>query len=525
VKFVDRTPKAGLVPSILAVLCLTPVIGILVGTKSGLGIAGDSTTYLAAGVRLASGQGLTTIEGRPLTVFPPGLPLLIATGETLGLDPNVTVRVLNSVSMVAVVLLTYVLLRRHVSSLPLALGGTALTAASPWLLSNADFILTEPPFIAISLAFIVAMENLLERPESRRAVLSSAALVWLAFAFKYAALAFIPIGIAALLIKLWRTDRQLAAKQAMFFTAGALILPGGWMLRNIAISGTSTGGRSSSAMTPGTSGFNTLETVGKWLVSPTSGKPVSWAAPLSDPILALIGGVALLALGFAVWRFRSEIHQHPAHKSIVPLVSFTVGYAAILWTSSLRTHLEPIANRLLSPIYVPLLVIAAIAVDQFLSTAGRNTKVMVSTALAGCLALQIFSFASTADFDSRGRGFAAANWRNSDMIAQVAKLPDDAVIYTNELHPVWLHTRRDSLRRLPGAGFRDSIRLLSETAACEKTYLALFDGPRRNLLGPAELEAYVDLEVISEQRDGSLFRMTGKSALERPCRDQRKNNQ
>ncbi len=520
---------------VVVALCVAALIGVLIATRNGPGVTFDSIYYLNIGLNIADGLGvahslgLTPPATLPVTLWPPGLPIVVAVGEAMGLDPYLTIRIFNSAAMIAAVLLSYVLLRRHVTSPAVALGGTAFVATSPWLLANFSYLLSEPAFIPLCLAFILVMEDLIRKPKSNGFLIIAAVLVWFAFMLRYQGIALIPIGIITILIGLWHTDRNLAAKRALIFAAGALIVPAAWMLRNVSVSGKPLGNRSPSQETPFGSAYDLLTTLGHWFIDyphavvrnlTGTGNP----SRFSDNLLAVSGGILLLVLGgLAFWRLHQN-RQSPdtsseiSRTSLVPLISFTLGMTVYTWASALSTVLDPVGNRLLSPIYIPLLVLVAITLDRFLRNSGRNTRIAIGAAFAICLALQITSFVKLASVYSAGTGYLQPASRNSGLMAQISELPEDAVIYTGpgagREQGIWLHTRRVALnaRTNPFNVNSPYVSQIADGAACGKTYLVWFGDAE-----PTGLDKAISLTPTSKFADGTLYRLAAKTAAGRPC--------
>ena len=119
---------------VTALLAMVPVIATCVSTMQGPGLSPDSVAYLSAGLNLAEGDGLLKYTGGTLTVFPPGLPLLIAIGEICGLEKEWTVRLLNACSFALIVVLSSVLLHSLVANRRLAHGATFFISVSVSLL-------------------------------------------------------------------------------------------------------------------------------------------------------------------------------------------------------------------------------------------------------------------------------------------------------------------------------------------------------------------------------------------------------
>jgi hypothetical protein len=116
---------------------------------SGVGWSWDTSDYVAVGKNFAQDLTLLDATGLPMTVRPPGLSILIAVGDWLGLGVNFTVQILNAVSAVIVVLCTSHLLQLANTRKFITAIATAFVAFSTALLWQYSMIWSEPPFIAV----------------------------------------------------------------------------------------------------------------------------------------------------------------------------------------------------------------------------------------------------------------------------------------------------------------------------------------------------------------------------------------
>lgn len=506
---VEAPPTQSTPPNwrITGILAAVPFIATLVSTAQGPGLSPDSVNYLSTGLNLAGGQGLTTYSGETLTVFPPGLPAVIAAGELLGLGADWTVRLLNAVSFSAIVVLGAVLLARHIADLRLIIGATAFIAVSVALLAVSSMAWTEAPFIVVTLAFILLLERTLAEPARWRWVAVCALLVWVAFVLRYAGVSLVAVGGATLLVGLWRGNRVVAVRNAVAFGVLAVVGPLAWMLRNRSIDETLMGPRYPSTDTPAQVGYRIVRTVSEWLA------PV----PVPGPLLGLIGiGLlgGLVGSIIVVWRRRGAEQPNPFPVSLLPTAVFGLGYTAYLALAQLTTAFDPINSRLLSPIFIPLVVAVTVAIDRMAVLTPGRLRRATAVVLIGVVAVQGASFAiDTVRWGTDGKGFATLKWQESELAAAAAKLPDQASVYSNRSVGLWAATGRAPLLDAPRAtAYRSSQETpvpgaFIEAADCGETYLAWFTESAKKAGPPEELTEVVTLTPVSEFDDGTLYRL------------------
>lgn len=523
----------------LIAFCIISVAGVLVATTNGPGIDHDAVHYMSTGLNLGEGYGLETFEGLAYDQYAPGLPFIIAAGTFLGIDVDLIVRLLNACSLAVVVVLAYFLLRRHIDSRIFVLGGTAFIAVNTSLLAIADMAWSEPPFVAVALAFVVALEGVIAKPTRWANLVCAIVLAWAGFLIRYSGLALIPIGIAVCLLGLWKTDRRVALQQAGIFTVGALAVPFAWMLRNKAVNGAFLASRPPSPDSPQTNIYRILTTVGDWLFP---GRLINWGV-VTEPVLASLGGALLLLTALAFWRTRSASsgsgHQCPSagdHYSMVPLVALIVGYAGFSFVAASTVLLDPLDSRLLSPTYPPLVVIVFVAADQLWSKYGDSSRGVLAVVARGLLitilvvglALQLWYFIAVARRDSLGVRYASPQWRDSELVAIVSQLPDSAVLYSNQPGVLWAvvrheprQERREPLRYSPRfrkgrSNVADSVPpSFLQSVACQTTFLVWFTNSKFDfLMSPTQLESFVNLELAGKGSDGELYRLHPKSGDE-----------
>lgn len=490
-------------------MAAVPFVATLIATSQGPGLSPDSITYLSSGINLAEGQGLHTLTGEALTLFPPGLPLIVAAGELAGLGVDWTVRLTNALAFGCIVLLASALLNRHVADKRLAAGATAFTAVSVALLGVARMAWTETLFIVVVLVFLHSLERSLDSPHHWGWLAACVAATWGGFLLRYSGICLAAVGGVTLLVGVWRSQPRVALRNALAFGTLAVSGPALVMLHNRSTDGTLMGPRFPSSDTPIEVAERVVRTLGEWAIP----------LPLPEPARAIIG-VTLIAGVVATFVATSgqERRGHDDHATspLLPTVTFIVGYAVCLVLAQLTTAIDGINSRLMSPLFVPVVLVVAVALDRFGPTLPSRRRRIGAPALIAILCLQgaVFSIAAV-ESGRNGEGYARALVQTSELAAAVGDLPQSVTVYSNEHYALWAATGRQPVS--PSARVR-SVRGTNEVVAvpesfridaeCGNAYLAWFDAlPRYDLSPPEDLVRVVDLVPVSRHRDGTLYRL------------------
>src|SRR5688572_12076750 len=216
-------------PRILAApLALAMVALILLWwvTPLGLGVSPDSTQYLSAAQHLLSGDGLRVhwwSEGiEPLTHFPPGLVVALAALESLGLTPDGSARLLNSVALLAIAILSFGLARKAANGSAMAgVAGAAAVVLARDVLAAHAMIWTEPAYLALMLGALVATARAIEKDDTS-AVVAAAILTGAAGLFRYVVPALIGAVALSLLLLGAATWRRRLIRTSAFVAIASL---------------------------------------------------------------------------------------------------------------------------------------------------------------------------------------------------------------------------------------------------------------------------------------------------------------
>ena len=447
------------------------VSGLLVVTAnwSGVGWSWDTSDYVAVGRNFANGNGLLDVTGIPMTVRPPGLSILIGICDLLGLNVNLTVQILNVICAIVTVLGTFHLLQIAKVKKNVALIATAFVAFSPALLWQYSMIWSEPPFVAlVVLAIIVAL-----RPTSASKFTLLVILFISLFFVRYVGPVF---AVSVALGAAWFDRRKLGLIRSALTNFAILLVSlvpvWYWLQRNQNIDGTLTGARTPA----GGSLLNPLmtftATLGSWVTaSPVEGGIyLSWNDyPDNTKILGILVfiTVAILLIIYFLPQSRAENLESGSN---VLLLGGAIALIYVAFSAYRFVHFElgPLDNRMMIPIFVPLILIVTVLVDRMnlSSTLLRNVFLAVSVMF---LVFQATSSANDAlRFGRDGRYWAAKEFQTQPIHKFVKDLPVDSSLMSNQPQQLFAAWQKSSV-------FNQYQLELAQTAECKHRYFVWYN--------------------------------------------------
>ena len=412
---------------VVAALAAAAFVLTLVATRHGPGVSPDSVSYLAAARNAAHGHGFTDFDGSPLSYWPPGLPAVLAVFDVIGVRGVDAARVVNAFMMAGAVVLSYLLLRRHVQSGWIVLFGTALVACSPAILRTTDMVWAEPLFTVLVLAFVLLLEDACR--SGRYFVLAAAGVVAsAAILVKYLGFALVAAGVLALAVAFLRDDTQRddrvrrAVAKVGWFAFWGLVGPAAWGIRNLNEGEPLFGRRTGLSESLATVAADELEGVGRLFV------PDGVPRALSIVVGLLVAAVVVTAV---VIVFRDR-----ATGGIVPLVLVTAGSFGAAFVSRVGASIG-LSARVLSPVYVPVVVLALWLFEYVRVRAGGQTarfllNGVAGLAIVGLAAFVVWSAALAWSHGRHGQGYASPSFASSELIGAVGRLPSTARVYSND---------------------------------------------------------------------------------------------
>ncbi len=491
----------------------------------GVALATDAAYFIAFARSLLGGEGLLNFEGFPDTLWPPLYPLLLAAASLGTFDPVAVAGPLNAVVFGLTVFVVGRYLRQRLESRSLAAWGCLATALAPPLTRWSAWAHSETLFVLLAVLALIQADRFLDGGRLRSLVWA-AAFSALAWQTRYVGGA-VPAIVGLLLLlhpgmgasfSMARRAGHVAVYSSVAATPTAL-----WFLRNFLVTGELT------------------------RHGPPPGYPVSMMLGDVLDILwswALANGTAVLAplvcvLVAARWKRLSVAGWSPVWVfggfALAYLVLFVLAASLVV-----RILHGEVPRRYLVPLYVPLLVAGAFALDRVLvhererpllgsvgnlsvvraAMPGKGGSVLaaiVAVVLSLGVANQAITNVSRIAKASRGElelGFNEPRWTGSETLRHVREnlSAKRERTYTNAPEPLSLHVNRNReyapcCRRLRLRVDRLGRQLAeipddAHVVWFRATWNAdLFD------YGEAELRSLPVLEPVAELADGVVFRV------------------
>ena len=511
------------------------VFSFHISNVSGIAIGDDGVGYRATADSLLAGDGLQYFLEHPLTVWPPTWPaLMAAVAKVTPLDTVGAAIALNVVVAIIAVLVGHRLLRRCLDDDRIVLLGTAVIAVGSSAIGFGHLLMTDYAFSVLVGGLVLVLLNYRDR-RSWGLLAAAAALVWVGFSLRYAALYLIPVAAFWLLLlppeEGGRRGPGRRVLEAGGFAVAATLAPLAWMLRNRSLDGTFTGPRYSSARGPIGNAYDILATIGKFLLpGVANGRDRIWAlVGLVVVAVAVVVGVRLL---LATRRdgeglVARSVRLLSGSTGLVLLLG--VGYLVYMLYVRSTTALNELDLRLLEPAYLPLMVCGLRLVDRLGALDGAGSTPPAGApaegrwAARGLLVARVWAVANIVAGLIAIVAFAAGNPYfegnyGSDEFEQVRDnpaldaIPDDCHVVSNlpnALYPVeepeW-SPRRTGLESDQAVDDLDElVPTLDDTPTC-LVWIDLL--PRYgHLWTQRQLRDRVELEPIASDGVVSVFRM------------------
>jgi hypothetical protein len=502
-------------------LCLSPVwkqhvwfglIG-LVGTgwlwfamsRHGIGLSPDSVGYLAVAQHLLEGKGFLSYRGEPFVLQPPLYPLVIATiSFLLGSTPATSALLLNLLLFVAVAYFSGRLAILITKSFPISIAvciSVILGVPITWV---SVFAWSEILFILLTILAFLNLIGFVSSKDKKDLLVCSLYLACSCMV-RYAGL----FSVFSFLLFLILTPGERLQKKTYRIVAFLYIssLPISlWILRNYILSGTPFGPRTMASLRPNEIIFLFFDTFSGWFIVQTD-------ALQNDIILILI----LIFLTFAV--STACIYQIK-DTNILSLVIFVFTYSLFVFISSVRFAYDPIDNRLLSPVFIPLVIVLLNFSNKVLYpylkskvSSSAQSRLIILGAVIWFTHPVLSTLTLGFEVRQEGKGYHAIYWQTSPTLAQVRQARERLIrlpIYTNDPEGLYFlaHIRAEHL----------PFRFRSTWPESGQAYLIRFKHAYRGgCLDIIEgLRQAADIRPLAQFSDGEIYLVTHKSLLASP---------
>ena len=332
---------------------------------------------------------------------------------------------------------------------------------------------------------------------------------------RYIGVTLILWGALAILLFHRSGFKRRLAHVSFFVFISALPL-GLWLIRNYAVSSTLFGHRAGSASGLSENFALLFSSLLSWYVPGGIGG--------HSFVLTAASAVAAVFAAFGLrdgWKgLRAGLRQ------TCPLILLASIYVLFLAVSSSVAAYDPIDDRLLSPVYVPLTLFLLILLQALVDPYRRRfSKRLVDSFLAiGISVWLVFSIRSTvfsaADLNSNGQGYSGRVWKDSETVRYLVQhraLGSGCMLYSNgpdvsyilAYPPTKMSPAKMEYNSPETVTCVDSLR--DSWPEESNVYLVWFDRIRRNYLFTVdELRSIANVELIASLEDGDVYSITRK---------------
>ena len=376
------------------------------------------------------------------------LPLLLAAGGWVGIEPLIAGRWINAAPFGLTILAAGCWLRSNLRSRWLVLAATASVAVSPLLSFWAARIRNESLFALLALLALIQLAAFLNR-KTTAPLWWAAVFTALAAITRYPGVALIAAGVL-ILLPLARL------KQTLVFGAVSSVPLLAVLAHNWAVTGDlarATGDRTGVLSPSGQSLADGLRQIvdvfREWIVLPNAPDGFAYLLWLAVTAVALASVVVILRA------LRPDQKAAPTYFRLgpaIPFGAFVLIYLVFLVVTVPLTVSQIISHRYLLPIYVPLLLMAVFLLDRFLSIEAAGWMATIRYGLAALVVLAHVAhvgFSAQENLRRTARIWVVGNdqdlyntpyWQQSETLNYIRSLRDNRVegrIYSNEQSLAW----------------------------------------------------------------------------------------
>lgn len=432
-----------LIITILSISLLSFPLILYAASKYGPGSTHDSVAYMYAAESLLKGDGLVYFGyDSPFVQWPPMYPFVLAIVKILCGDIPTGVKYLNCILFSLIIFLSgYWLYKKTESPLISILGSISVLISIP-LVYVSKYIWSEPLFILFVLLFMIFIDDFLCGLSLKHLILG-ALFAALSFLTRYVGAIAIITGCILLLIRNGKIGRKIG--ETFIFGIISSLPTILWMIRNYLLVNTFTGGRNPAESTLKENMDMAFATIASWFAPDYSASLVYIML-----ILILLISIILIVFNLIIKKDKSE-----GYRTSIPLI-FSIAYIVYLLVSASIADFDSINSRLMSPVFVPIIITALFTMHSFIMFIGgekNNKKSKIKIIIMECVCTLMFFVWIINPLSSiiedvkcsheKGAGILSSDWWvNSEIINYVKNLPNSKKIYSNIPDAIYIHTGR-----------------------------------------------------------------------------------
>ena len=432
--------------TLLVALAALVGAGLALGRQATYGatLYWDSINYIAVARNLLAGDGLEGFLGGAYITWPPLYPLALAAASLGIADPLAVAGPLNAAIFALTIFVVGRYLRRRLSSRYLALWACLALALSIHLTSQAAAALSESLFILLATLALIRADDYLAGGKTA-ALLWAAALSALAWQTRYVGVVVPAVICLALLLQASVPLRDRLRRGAVFGLIAGLPMAA-WLLRNYLTAGRFTDHAPPVDYSLQELALEALRGLWGWAYFNPDWARIEGLefVPAASAAL-LLAALGAIAVGYVIAFFLRGGRPQSASRPCWLFGGFAVAYAALLFFSLYglgRPH-DGVESRFLTPLYAPLVVVAAVGADRLLALIGDSGRcAALLAALTLWLVGQVVPTARAiglANSDEFRSGYGAQPWASSPTLRHIREYPMGGRVFSNHTQVAYLH--------------------------------------------------------------------------------------
>ncbi|MEM7393317.1 MAG: glycosyltransferase family 39 protein [Verrucomicrobiota bacterium] len=485
----------------IACSLLLGVPTVFVATDLGVGLSPDSVKYITVARNLLSGHGFSVndIDGgyKPATHYPPLYPATLAGfGGLSSSDPMVVARRLNALFSVLNLFLVGFWVRR---GLPESWAGPLIALFVFWAsaahLTTHTMAWSEPMFLFFGMTGLYLLLNYAERSEIPR-LIGAGLLLSLSALTRYPGLFFMAAGGLFMLMQTKHSFKRRVI-DATVYSAACLAPFVLWMIRNKLVAETAT------------SRVLAFHPVTQTRLAEGFREIANWVLPWKFASVWL--GAVLIVCAFILCR---PSRKQPMHQLL--FLTATVYLAGLLTSMTLFDAHTTLRSRILSPVYIALLIGATITLTRAASR-HRGFRLGLLAFLVLWIPFNGYRCLKwVLKTHEQGQGYSGKIWSASPLMALVRKLPEDHTIASNAPDAITMLARRRAgsvpIKFKPNSamevdGYEEILREWHQSMPAKKGLIVWFDRVDWRFYLPSkdEVAASPLITARTNVSDGTIF--------------------
>jgi 4-amino-4-deoxy-L-arabinose transferase-like glycosyltransferase len=492
------------------------ILVIISASKYGPAISTDSVAYIYSAKSLLAGEGFVYFGYQSAFIqWPPLYPSLLALFIALGIEGWSAALYINAVVFSGIIFLTGLWLFKNSRSYGIALLGSIFVLFSIPVFHVSKYVWSEPLFILLILLFIIHIGEYLKNQKTLNFYLA-AIFCSLAFLTRYSGAIVVVTGCVVLLLK--RNEWFGKIKEIIIFgliSSTPWLL---WVMRNYIVSSTLMGARTSSIYTLRQNINLALKTISSWFIpGSVLQKFLSYGIVPALIVAMMILGIALYIVPLLAEGIKKITDLRETFIPVAAPLGIIVFYIPYLVISASSIAFDTIDNRLMAPVFVPLVLTLLYILGLIFNIMDDNNKKRINIyILMGILSILLIYPAvkvigNIQQSMEEGAGvFSTNRWHNSELINYIKENPLNGTIYSNNPDAIYaisgltaMYTPKKDSLTLYEYGFE---KFKNSLASNSNSYIVWFNGNNPSTIyNIEELGHHFKIEIVKQLADGNIY--------------------